>query len=226
MEAGITAYAGLVLAWAGYFALHSLLAARRIKAAVVSRWPHRAGSYRMAYNLLAVALLIPLLALTVALDGPMVLVWQGPSWWLAQALALAAVAGFLVSLRGYDMGHFLGLRQHRTGAITDGGVEPWEPLRLSGFHRFVRHPWYCFGLVILWTRDLHLAGLVSAAAVTAYLVVGSRLEERKLVATYGAAYRAYRRRVPGLLPLPGRHLSPAEAAELARQANADSHPSS
>ncbi|MFB6260531.1 MAG: isoprenylcysteine carboxylmethyltransferase family protein [Thiohalorhabdaceae bacterium] len=84
---------------------------------------------------------------------------------------------------------------------------------------FVRHPWYFFGLVILWTRDLHLAGLVAAVAISAYLVIGSRLEERKLLSAYGTAYAAYKRRVPGLAPLPGRYLSRAEATELARQAN-------
>ena len=215
-------YVGLALAWAAYFALHSLLASRRVKAAAAHRWPGRARAYRLTYNLIAVALLLPLAGLVGWLNGPVVLAWTGLAWWLAQAAALAAIAGFVVSLRGYDMDHFLGLRQlGERGAITDGGVEPWEPLRIGGFHRFVRHPWYFFGLVILWTRDLHLAGLVSAAAITAYLVVGSRLEERKLIQAYGAAYADYRRRVPGLIPLPGRHLNPGEAAELARRANAD-----
>jgi protein-S-isoprenylcysteine O-methyltransferase Ste14 len=169
-----------------------------------------------------VALLLPLAALVWWLNGPLVLAWTGPAWWLAQAAALAALAGFVVSQRGYDMDHFLGVRQlGQRAAITDGGVEPWEPLRIGGFHRYVRHPWYFFGLVILWTRDLHLAGLVSAVAITVYLVIGSRLEEAKLIRAYGPAYSDYRRRVPGLVPLPGRHLSPAEAAELARRANAD-----
>lgn len=222
METEVTPYIGLVLAWAGYFALHSLLASRRVKAAVARRWPARVRAYRLAYNGIAVALLLPLAGLVGWLDGPTVVAWTGGAWWLAQAAAIAALAGFVVSLRGYDMDHFLGLRQlGQRAAITDGGVEPWEPLRITGFHRFVRHPWYFFGLVILWTRDLHLAGLVSAVAITVYLVVGSRLEEGKLVQAYGTAYTDYRRRVAGLVPLPGHHLSPAEAAELARRANAD-----
>lgn len=223
MEAGLTSwagYAGLVLAWAAYFGVHSLLASRRLKAAVARRWPARTRAYRLVYNGLAVALLVPLVALVLALDGPWVLTWAGPWWWLAQGAAVAALGGFMASLRGYDLDHFLGLRQWRgSAAITDGGVEPWEPLRLAGFHRYVRHPWYFFGLVVLWTRDLHLAGFLSALAITAYLVVGSRLEERKLVAAYGEAYTAYRRRVPGLVPLPGRRLTPGEADELARRAN-------
>jgi protein-S-isoprenylcysteine O-methyltransferase Ste14 len=78
----------------------------------------------------------------------------------------------------------------------------------------VRHPWYALGLLVLWTRDLNAAWLVAAIAITVYLLIGSRLEENKLIAFYGDAYRRYRRRVPGLVPLPGRSLSAREAGEL------------
>ena len=217
METALIAYLGLFLAWGAYLALHSLLAARRVKAAVARRWPSWAGAYRLIYSVVAVVLLVPLLGFTLILDGPLVVDWRGPAWWLAQGAALAALAGFVLSLRGYNTGHFLGLGGR--AAVTQEGNEPWEPLRITGFHRFVRHPWYFFGLVILWTRDLHLAGLVAAVAISAYLVIGSRLEERKLLSAYGTAYAAYKRRVPGLAPLPGRYLSRAEATELARQAN-------
>jgi hypothetical protein len=46
------------------------------------------------------------------------------------------------------------------------------------------------------------------------------LEERKLVALHGDAYREYRRRVPPLVPLPWRRLGSDEAAKLERQAEA------
>jgi len=205
-----------VLLWAAFFAVHSILAARGPKARAARLGAAR--GYRLAYNVVATLLLVPPLWLTFTLDGPRVLQWQGPAWWLAQAAALLAVAGFAASLRAYDMDHFLGLRQWR-----EGGTQPeaWEPMRISGIHRFVRHPWYFFGLVVLWTRDLDLAGFLTAAAITAYLLVGSRLEERKLIETYGEAYRAYRRRVPGLVPLPGRFLRRAEAEALVRQANGE-----
>ncbi|KPV39718.1 hypothetical protein AN478_11495 [Thiohalorhabdus denitrificans] len=214
-------YLGLVALWAAYFAVHSLLAARRPKAWAARQGPAAVRVYRLAYNGLAVLLLVPPLWLTFTLDGPMVLQWSGPAWWLAQGAALLALAGFVASLRAYDMEHFLGLRQWRAPEITNGGVEPWEPMRLSGFHRHVRHPWYFFGLVILWTRNLDLALFLTALTITVYLVIGSRLEERKLMETYGDAYRAYRQRVPGLFPLPGRRLTRAQAEELVRRANGE-----
>lgn len=53
---------------------------------------------------------------------------------------------------------------------------------------------------------MNAASLVSALAVTLYFIVGSRLEENKLVAIHGDAYRDYMGQVPGLLPLPWKRL--------------------
>jgi methanethiol S-methyltransferase len=42
--------------------------------------------------------------------------------------------------------------------------------------------------------------LLFAIMTTAYILVGVRLEERDLVAEFGASYEQYRRRVPMLMP--------------------------
>ncbi len=67
---------------------------------------------------------------------------------------------------------------------------------------------------MLWTRDLNAAWLAAVVGITIYSVLGSRLEEEKLIARYGSAYRRYCRRVPGLLPLPRRYLRADEARML------------
>lgn len=203
----------IALAWLGYGALHSWLASARLKHWLARRWPALMPGYRLAYNGLASALLLPPLFLTWRHEGAAL--WHWPTW-LAWPAAIAALAGFLWSLRWYDGLDFIGLRQWRSRR-PDGTDH--EKLSLSPLHRHVRHPWYSLGLLLLWTRDLNAAWLVAALAVTAYIVVGSRLEERKLVDLYGDAYRRYQARVPGLVPMPGRSLSAAEAAELARQAS-------
>ncbi len=61
---------------------------------------------------------------------------------------------------------------------------------------------------------MNAAGLVSALWITAYLVAGSHLEERKLVHELGEVYLRYRARVPGLVPRPWRYLSKEQARRL------------
>jgi protein-S-isoprenylcysteine O-methyltransferase Ste14 len=198
----------LALAWLGYAALHSALASFGVKAWTARRWPGFTPWYRLSFNAVAFVTVLPILWLSYAIEAPMLWQWQGSWRWLSYGLAVAALAGFAATARWYDMDTFLGLRQIRE---RDRQPDGHEAFRLSPFHRFVRHPWYCFGLVLVWTGDKNLPLLVSALAISAYFVVGSRLEERKLVALHGDAYRRYMARVPGLIPLPWKRLSAAEA---------------
>lgn len=202
----MTDLAAIVLAWTLYGALHSWLAGESCKAWVARRWPRLRPAYRLLYNLLALLSLWLPLWLTARHPGAALWHWPG---WIAWPAAVVAVAGYLWSLRWYDGLDFLGLRQWR-----QGGMATAEGLVLSPLHRHVRHPWYALGLLLLWTRDLNAAWLTSALVVTVYLLVGSWLEERKLLRLYGEAYRRYRQRVPALVPLPGRRLSAREAADL------------
>ena len=209
----------LSLAWLLYFGLHSLLASHASKDWVARRWPRLRPGYRLGYNLLALVLLAGPVGLFLLYEGPLLWRWSGGWAWLANGLALLALLGFLHSSRAYDSLDFLGLRQWREGRTRPGAFQ------LSVWHRFVRHPWYSFGLVILWTRDMNAAGLVSALWITAYLVVGSRLEERKLLGELGEVYARYRARVPGLVPRPWRHLSREQARQLQEMAGiSDVHP--
>ncbi len=207
--------ATIAIAWLGYFALHSLLASSAAKAWVARRWPHLMPGYRAAFNLIAILALLPVLWLVYAQPSHWFWQWQGLLAWLANGLALAALLCFVASTRAYDMGEFLGLRQ-----LKEHGSDDNQTFTLSFFHRYVRHPWYCFGLVLIWTRDMNQPLLVSAVAITLYFIVGSRLEERKLVARYGEKYRRYMARVPGLVPVPWRHLSAREADALVNSPDA------
>jgi len=212
----------LALGWIAYAALHSLLAALAAKAWVTRSWPGFAPYYRLAFNTLAVVLLLPLAWATYAIPGEWLWRWTGPAAWMANGLALAALAGFWFSTGSYDMGEFLGTRpwrEKRKDAVEHEGF------RISALHRFVRHPWYALGLVLIWTRDMNAPMLVSSGAITLYLIIGSWLEERKLEAHFGTAYRDYRKHVPGLLPLPWKWLSASQAESLAQlpQKSATTH---
>jgi methanethiol S-methyltransferase len=201
----------LSVAWLAYFALHSLLASLAVKRWVAARHPGLMPAYRLGFNAVAVLAALPIAWLFYRHPGPTLWQWAGAQAWLANMLALAAIGGFFQSLRFYDMEEFVGLRQLRRGTRT---VEDQERFHLSPFHRYVRHPWYFFSLAIVWTRDMNAAMLVSAVMITAYFIVGSRLEEKKLLLYHGERYRRYRDKVAGLVPLPWKILARDEADEL------------
>lgn len=193
----------LALAWLAYAVLHSLLAADRTKAILARRWPVLAARYRLAYNVLAVLLLSPVVAMIYAHPGPVLWTWTGTAFWIANGLAMIAIASIVLVPTGYDVRAFAGLAPEPPAFV----VGPW--------HRIVRHPWYFVGLVLVWTRDMDLATFVSALSITIYFVIGSRLEETKLARVLGEPYREYLRRVPGLVPLPWRVLDEKTARRLA-----------
>ena len=200
--------------WLVYFIIHSTLASLGIKRWVAARWPSFMPVYRLAFNALAAVLIIPPMILMYKLHGPWLWQWNGFAAWLANGLAVLALLGFFWSLRYYDGMEFLGVRQWRAGIRT---VEDQERFHISPLHRFVRHPWYSLALVLIWTRNMDAAFLLTAVAATLYFVIGSWLEERKLLYYYGEAYQSYRQRVPGLIPLPWRYLNRDMARRLVQK---------
>lgn len=204
----------LIAAWTTYGVVHSLLASLWFKNRVAGRWPAAPRYYRLLFNLLASLLLLPPVVLVYRWQGEPLWEWTGMGFLFANGSAALAVLGFLLTLRDYDTAEFLGTRQWRESARS---VEDQEYLHISPFHRFVRHPWYFFGLVVLWTRDMDTTLLISAICITFYFWLGSLLEERKLQIYHGGVYATYRSKVPGLIPLPWRYLSRVEANELAKK---------
>ncbi len=188
------------LALVTYFAVHSLLAAESVKAFLMRcclprRW------YRVIYNLVALAGLAGLVFLYASLHPEPI----GPAWlhaWpiglVGGLLALAGVAVVMLAFRHYDLAEFSGLQQWRQG---EAGTPP--PLVTTGLNARVRHPLYFGTLLMLWGWFATCptdAVLLSALIGSAYLWVGARLEEAKLVRLYGETYHQYQRQVPMLLP--------------------------
>jgi protein-S-isoprenylcysteine O-methyltransferase Ste14 len=201
----------LMFSWTLYGILHSLLASHACKNAVRNRFPDAFRVYRLTYNLLAVLLLIPPLWLLFSYPGDLLWRWPTALRWLADIAALSAVAGFIWSAKFYDTREFLGFRQLSQTTLA---MDDQAPMSLSFAHRFVRHPWYFLGLVIIWTREMNTAFLLTAVTLTLYLLIGSRQEEKKLVACYGEQYRRYQASVPGLVPRPWCYISRQQAEEI------------
>ena len=82
-----------------------------------------------------------------------------------------------------------------------GTTPPPASMVVRGPYRWVRHPLYLTTLLMIWSYpDLTADRLLFNLLFTAWIIVGTVLEERDLVAEYGEAYRQYQRAVPMLLP--------------------------
>lgn len=209
-----SSYLIVVSVFLAYFLLHSLTASIAMKQWAARHWPEMMPYYRLAFNALAIVLAVPLLLVMFLYPGETLWQWQGVGFYVSSGLALLVVIGFVYSLKYYDLAEFWGIRQ-----LWDGNksVHDQECFHISPLHRYVRHPWYFFALVIIWTRDVSTIQLLVYVLVTAYFVLGSHLEERKLVAYHGEVYRKYQKKVAGIFPLPWKILSAEQAQMLIQQ---------
>jgi methanethiol S-methyltransferase len=124
---------------------------------------------------------------------------QGAWRWPARALYFLSLYGFARGVRALGTFDTFGIRaviRH-----VRGKEPPSVPFTVRGPYRRVRHPLYLFSLLLIWSQpDLTAERLLFNLLWTAWIVVGSILEERDLVAAFGDDYRAYRRDVPMLIP--------------------------
>ena len=93
-----------------------------------------------------------------------------------------------------------------------GKPTPSVEFKTPSLDKWVRHPIY-LGFLIAFraTPNMSYGHLFFACATTAYILLGIQLEERDLIAIFGDQYRAYRQRVPMLLPYSPKRLDPTPA---------------
>ena len=122
-------------------------------------------------------------ALQIALYGVFAFGW---------AMALAST--FLT-----DHFYLFGLKQI-TAYWRNQAPTPMQ-FRAILFYKLVRHPLMLGMLIAFWfVPTMTVGGLVFAAGMTAYILIGIHYEERGLEAELGADYRAYQQTTPMLVP--------------------------
>lgn len=184
------------LGWLSFGAVHSLLAG---PAAKIRLGPLFGPFYRLSYNVFAAFHITLVMVL-----GAMMLNTQAYTFEPGVAAALTGVkilgaVVLVLALREYDLGRFSGLSQIR--AHRQGNPDPGdETLTTEGLHRFVRHPLYLGAYLYLWGGATDDFGLATAVWGSLYLWIGTRHEERALMALYGQAYADYQARVPAIIP--------------------------
>lgn len=195
----------ILLGMVVFAGLHTLSASQSFKKNIQDRVGDRVyhGFYRLAYNIFALISFAPI-TLAIGLHTKVV-------WWLPESHPILAIVvtiiglmgsiGFLISLVQIDLLRFAGIKQ--VWVYFKGGELPLppEPVQLKGMYRYVRHPLYFFSLLSMWFVPLMIESqLVFTVAATAYLLIGSRWEEQRMVKAFGQEYVTYQQNVPWLIP--------------------------
>ncbi len=184
-----------------YGLFHSFLASLGVKAYVRRLFGEFAErTYRLFYNFLAVVTLLPVLALTVVL--PDRVLYTVPFPWMLFFVGgqVLAVVALFIGLWHTGVWGFLGLQQLVQPAQSSDAT---AQLVVRGLYRWVRHPLYTAGLVFIWLLPVMTVNLLAFnLGLTAYIVIGAMVEERKLLREFGEAYAAYQQSTPMLVPNP------------------------
>lgn len=188
-------YFWLALSWVGWCALHSTLISLRLRARAAAFWPGAQRHWRLIYSLIALATFLPVAYLTHRIDGPWLLVWPWRLPLVAINLAALALGWAAIQAHG-GAAVLLGAK-----SLTREGQppRPKRPIN-SGLLGWVRHPLYGLAIVLLWAHDLRAASFLATIVLTAYLLIGTAVEEWRLAREWGPAWLEYRSQVSAFLP--------------------------
>jgi methanethiol S-methyltransferase len=158
--------------------------------------------YRLFYNLTAFITLIPLILYSQSLKGSVLFQWEGYMIFVQFLLIAVAITLFVAGALKYDMLQFLGVRQIKSGkshsVLSESGT-----IETSGILSLTRHPWYLATIIFIWVgyREMYVSTLIVNILLSIYLIIGTVLEERKLIIQFGDSYKDYMNRVSMLFPM-------------------------
>ncbi len=193
-------YLAVIFLWTAYCTLHSILISIRFTTLLMRRLKNYFAFYRLFYVVISFVLLVPLIRYSSELESPMILSHEAPLSFIRYGLmSVSLLLFFWAFFFNYDFLSFFGIRQAMNYAKPITASKP-AVLKQNGLLGIVRHPMYSALLVYLWCQTFRMVDLVINTLLTLYVLIGTWLEERKLVLEFGEAYIRYQRQVPMLVP--------------------------
>jgi methanethiol S-methyltransferase len=185
------------IVWACWCVIHSLLNSEGFLAKSLPPGSRIRPYYRLLYSIGAAITLALVYWITPRENDMRIWKWSGALAPIQGAVWVIALAIGYLSFRLISISDFLGFRALRIGRSRS---ESSERLITLGIYGEIRHPQFLAVLLLLWARDLTLTGLVINIVLSLYLLIGARIEERRLLKKFGQDYRTYMSRVPRLIP--------------------------
>jgi protein-S-isoprenylcysteine O-methyltransferase Ste14 len=189
----------VILGWVLWCTLHSALISMAVTDYLKGRLGPGFRFHRLFYSVFSLATLLPLMYYANSIRPDPFFRWDGHRVIIQHALILTGSCLFVAGAGNYRFTELLGIRQITAGraGVTSSDDDTFT---VSGIHAAVRHPWYLAGIVIVWAQDLSFFVILSNIVISIYFIIGSFLEERKMVHKFGERYRNYQRTVSMLVP--------------------------
>jgi protein-S-isoprenylcysteine O-methyltransferase Ste14 len=188
-----------VLLWVLWCSLHSTLIASKVTDYMEKKLGDRFRFYRLFFNTLSLVTLVPPVYYSYSIRQAPVFRWEDYLVIVKYLLLVASIYLFVAGGRHYSLLYFLGVRQIKTGRAKSI-LSEGETFDTSGILSAIRHPWYTASIIIIWVGDISLSTFLINIVLTLYFVVGTILEERKLLLQYGERYREYQKNVSMFIP--------------------------
>ncbi|MFA6412478.1 MAG: isoprenylcysteine carboxylmethyltransferase family protein [Syntrophales bacterium] len=124
---------------------------------------------------------------------------EGTFYWMLRILFFLCIAGFYWGVRSLGSFDPLGIKIIKRRLYNR--EQKTLSLAARGAYQWVRHPLYFFIIIMIWsfpvlTSDRLLFNIIW----TIWIVIGTILEERDLIAEFGYGYREYQKKVPMIIP--------------------------
>ncbi len=193
-------YFVLVLLWIIWCAVHSLLISDKITSFLKKQLGYRYKYYRLLYNTISIITIIPVIYYSRSVRYEPVFKWDSYMIIFRVIIIFVAFLLFYLGAKQYSFSKFIGIYQVKTGH-TGGKLITDKELNISGILKYIRHPWYTGALFIIWARDIYLSVILENLVITIYIIIGTYLEEQKLVYEFGESYKKYRKQVSMFITL-------------------------
>ena len=193
-------YILIALMWTGYVSLHSYLISIRFTSLMKRLLKNFYAFYRLFYVSVSLFLLIPLLKFTEQIDNEVIISYSLAINIVRYVMISASLLMFLWTFFfSYDPLSFFGIRQMSDYGKTKKKSPP-EEIKKNGLLGIIRHPMYLALIIYLWCQTFTIANIVVNTVLTIYIIIGTILEEKKLVLEFGDVYVKYQKEVPMLIP--------------------------
>ena len=194
-------YIPLVILWIAWCFIHSGMISITVTGYMKTKLGKFYKFYRIIFNSVALITLVPLILYSQHFKGNILFQWKGYLSFVQIILFAVSMILFIAGASKYDILEFSGIRQIITGRSYSALSEKGE-IATSGILGVTRHPWYLGAVIFIWVayKEMYVSTLIVNTLLTLYLIVGTLLEERKIILEFGKDYRNYMARVSMLFP--------------------------